>query len=254
MTPRPPRVTSSRAVTAHTGAEPNSDKTNRPIEVVLFDLDGTLIDTIELILSSMRHATAQVLGEALPDAVLLHNVGVPLRAQMCEFAPGREEELLGVYRAHNDQVHDQLVCDYPGTNEALDELKRRGYRLGVVTSKSVSVARRGLDHFGLSDYFEVLVGYEDTQIHKPEPEPLYLAAERMGVSISDCCYVGDSPHDMAAGIAAGAMTVAALWGPFADRVVERNPDYAISELSELPPILGDAEARGLSATGEEDAG
>lgn len=241
-------------MTAHAGNASRSDRTNRPIEVVLFDLDGTLIDTIELILSSMRHATAEVLGEALPDAVLLHNVGVPLRAQMCEFAPGREDELLGVYRAHNDQVHDQLVCGYPGTNEALEELKRRGYRLGVVTSKSVSVARRGLDHFGLSGYFEVLVGYEDTQIHKPEPEPLYLAAERMGVSIRNCCYVGDSPHDMAAGIAAGTMTVAALWGPFADRVVQRNPDYAISELSELPSLLGNAATRGLPDSREEGSG
>lgn len=216
----------------------STDRTaNRPIEVVLFDLDGTLIDTIELILSSMRHATAEVLGEALPDDVLLHNVGVPLRVQMGEFAPGQEDELLCVYREHNAIVHDELVCEYPGTEAALRSMIARGYRLGVVTSKSVPVAQRGLDRFGLGEYFETLVGYEDTEIHKPEPAPLLLAAERMGVAIDRCCYVGDSPHDMNAGKAAGAVTVAALWGPFRERVAETDPDYAIEHLSELSELL-----------------
>lgn len=222
--------------------EPRSEESvanggNGPIEVVLFDLDGTLIDTIELILSSMRHATAEVLGEALPDDVLLHNVGVPLRVQMGEFAPGREDELLCVYRAHNAIVHDDLVCEYPGTETALRAILAQGYRLGVVTSKSVPVAQRGIDRFGLGEFFETLVGYEDTEIHKPEAAPLLLAAQRMGVDIRRCCYVGDSPHDMNAGRAAGAVTVAALWGPFRDRVTEPDPDFAIENLSELVGIL-----------------
>ena len=210
----------------------------RAIEVVLFDLDGTLIDTIELILSSMRHATAEVLGEALPDDVLLHNVGVPLRVQMEEFAPGRVDELLCVYREHNATVHDQLVCEYAGTEDALRAISAQGYRLGVVTSKSVPVAQRGLDRFGLGEFFETLVGYEDTDIHKPEPAPLLLAAERMGVEIGRCCYVGDSPHDMNAGKAAGTVTVAALWGPFRERVSQTGPDFTIEHLSELTKVLG----------------
>jgi len=223
--------------TEPTAAESAASNANRPIEVVLFDLDGTLIDTIELILSSMRHATAEVLGEALPDDVLLHNVGVPLRVQMGEFAPGREDELLCVYRAHNAIVHDQLVCEYPGTEEALQAVVARGYRLGIVTSKSVEVAQRGIDRFGLGEFFETLVGYEDTEIHKPEPAPLLLAAERMGVDIGRCCYVGDSPHDMNAGKAAGAVTVAALWGPFRERVSETGPDFVIEHLSDLSAVL-----------------
>jgi len=224
--------------TEPTAAESAVSDTKRAIEVVLLDLDGTLIDTIELILSSMRHATAEVLGEALPDDVLLHNVGVPLRVQMGEFAPGREDELLCVYREHNATVHDQLVCEYPGTEAALQAIIAQGYRLGVVTSKSVPVAQRGLDRFGLSEFFETLVGYEDTDIHKPEPAPLLLAAERMGVEIERCCYVGDSPHDMNAGKAAGAVTVGALWGPFRERVSETGPDFTIEHLSELADVLG----------------
>jgi pyrophosphatase PpaX len=206
-------------------------------EVVLFDLDGTLIDTIELILSSARHATEEVLGEALPDDVLRHNIGVPLRAQFAEYAPDHVDELLVAYREHNDAVHDELIREFPGTDSALEALSAAGYRMGVVTSKSAPVARRGLDFFGLEHYFEVLVGFEDTEIHKPEAAPIIEAARRMGVSSERCMYVGDSPHDMASGIAAGALTSAALWGPFPERVLEPGPDFALDGLTDLPILL-----------------
>jgi len=208
------------------------------VEVVLFDLDGTLIDTIDMILASMRHATADILGEALPDEVLLHNVGVPLRAQMTEFSPEHAEELLVSYRAHNAIVHDELVAEFPGTDTGLKALVDAGYRLAIVTSKSRPVAMRGLSCFGLEDYFEEIVAYEDTEIHKPEPEPLLEAARRLGVPIDCCAYVGDSPHDMNAAIAAGAVPVAALWGPFRSRVTEPGPAAAIESLTELAGILG----------------
>jgi pyrophosphatase PpaX len=211
------------------------------VEVVLFDLDGTLIDTIDMILASMRHATEEVLGEALPDEVLLHNVGVPLRAQMTEFSAEHAEELLVSYRAHNAIVHDDLVAEYPGTEAGLEALTTAGYRLAIVTSKSRPVALRGLTCFNLEGYFEEIVAYEDTVIHKPEPEPLLEAARRLGVPIGNCAYVGDSPHDMNAAIAAGAVPVAALWGPFRSRVTEPGPAVAIESLGELAGILGKAE-------------
>ena len=206
-------------------------------EVVLFDLDGTLIDTFELIMASARHATEAVLGEALPDEVLRHNIGIPLKAQMAEYAPDHVPDLLAAYRAHNEIVHDQLIREYPGTEEALKALNEAGYRLGIVTSKSRPVAQRGLDHFGLGRYFEVLLGYEDTQIHKPFAEPLLECARRMGVAADRCIYVGDSPHDIACGNAAGALTAAALWGPFPERVLEPGPAIALDSLGDLPEVL-----------------
>jgi pyrophosphatase PpaX len=214
------------------------------VEVVLFDLDGTLIDTIELILASMRHATSTVLGEALPDSVLMHNVGVPLRAQMREFDPERSEELLACYREHNATVHDDLVGEYPGIEDGLRALVGGGYRLAIVTSKSKPVAVRGLEAFGLERYFEEVVAFEDTEIHKPEPEPLLEAARRLGVPIGRCAYVGDSPHDMNAAIAAGAVPVAALWGPFAERVLEPGPALALTSLGELAAVLSKAKLAG----------
>lgn len=208
------------------------------VEVVLFDLDGTLIDTIELILVSMRYATQAVLGEVLPDEVLMHNVGVPLAVQMAEFAPAHVDELLRVYRKHNAIVHDEFVAEFLGTADALAALVGKGLRLGVVTSKSGPVARRGLESFGLERFFETMVTYEDTEIHKPQPEPLLEAARRMGVDICSCAYVGDSPHDMTAAVAAGAVSFAALWGPFPQRVLEPGPDYAIGSLAELVDLVG----------------
>lgn len=212
------------------------------VEVVLFDLDGTLIDTMELILASMRHATETVLGEALADDVLMRNVGVPLRVQMREFNVEQCEELLTCYRQHNAIIHDELVAEYPGTADGLAALVAQGYRLAVVTSKSKPVALRGLEHYGLDRFFETVVAYEDTEIHKPEPEPLLEAARRMGVPIELCAYVGDSPHDMNAAIAAGAVPVAALWGPFAERVVEPGPAAALATIGELAGVLGRARA------------
>jgi len=212
------------------------------LEVVLFDLDGTIVDTIEMIMSSARYATEKVLGTSLPDDVLRHNIGMPLIAQMEEYAPGRSQELLGAYREHNARVHDDMIREYPGVDQALRSLSAMGYRMGIVTSKSRPVARRGLDHFGLSGLFEVLVGYEDTEAHKPDPCPVLEAASRMGVGAERCMYCGDSPHDMAAGIAAGAVTAAAKWGPFAERVLEPGPDYAVDRPEELVDLLGGNEA------------
>jgi pyrophosphatase PpaX len=184
-----------------------------------------------------------VLGEALPDEVLRHNIGVPLRVQMGEYAPDHVDELLAAYRAHNDIVHDDLIREYPGTEQALRRLRAAGYSMAIVTSKSRPVAQRGVDFFCLGEFFDFVVGYEDTTIHKPEAEPILEAARRLGVPAEQCIYVGDSPHDMAAGIAAGALTAAALWGPFPQRVLEPGPDFALAELGDLAELLGGDVAR-----------
>jgi pyrophosphatase PpaX len=209
----------------------------------LFDLDGTLLDTKELILSSFRYATREVLGEQLPDEAVLSYVGIPLREQAHIFAPGHVEEMLTVYREHNARVHDDLVRYFEGTREMLDELRAEGRRLAVVTSKRNGPAVRGLAHFDLEGYFEFVIGSEDTATHKPEPEPLLLGAERLGLLPSDCVYVGDSPFDMQAAKAAGIVAVGALWGMFTRaQLLEAGAQYEAAAPCELPATIRKAEA------------
>ncbi|PKQ16893.1 MAG: HAD family hydrolase [Actinobacteria bacterium HGW-Actinobacteria-7] len=205
---------------------------------MLFDLDGTLIDTIDMIRASMRYATETVLGAPLPDEVLMCNVGIPLRQQMAQFSEAHTDELLATYREHNGRVHDAMIKEYPGVEETLVALLERGLRLGIVTSKSRTVALRGLERFSLSRFFEVMVTCDDVDRFKPDPFPLRHAAEMMGVDIALCAYVGDSPHDMSAAVAAGCVSIAALWGAFsAESVLSPGPLYQAASMNEVLAIV-----------------
>lgn len=205
---------------------------------MLFDLDGTLVDTRELILSSFRYATREVLGKQLPDEDILPYIGIPLIYQMQTIALDHADELMKVYRAHNAQVHDELIRYFEGTQEALEALREEGRRLAVVTSKRNGPALRGLERFGLEGYFEFIIGSDDTARHKPDPEPLLLAAQRLGVPAERCCYVGDSPYDMQAARAAGTFAVGALWGMFSrEQLLEAGAQCGASTISDLPNLL-----------------
>lgn len=231
-------------VTQPASAEPLAPVAERlaHVRAVLFDLDGTLVDTVELIRVSFRRATEAVLGEALPDELTMANVGQPLRTQFEDLVPGRADELVRVYREYNQALHDELIRDYPGTPDVLRGLASRGIPMGVVTSKGTEGAMRDLAHFGLTDFFEVVVSADDVAIHKPDPYPLQFAAAALGVPLEYCVYVGDSPHDMRAAISGNAIAVAALWGAFAEKdLLSPGPPYALPGIGDLPGLLfGDA--------------
>jgi pyrophosphatase PpaX len=124
-------------------------------KAILFDLDGTLLDTQELILSSYRYATREVLGEQLSDEMIRPLIGIPLVYQMQIIDAEHTDELMRVYRAHNDLVHDELIQYFEGTREMLDELYDEYGRLAVVTSKRNETALKGLERFNLQGYFEL---------------------------------------------------------------------------------------------------
>jgi pyrophosphatase PpaX len=210
----------------------------KDVRAVLFDLDGTLIDTVELIRVSFRYATEAVLGESIPDEITMANVGQPLMTQFTDMAPDHADELLRVYRAFNMEHHDDLAHSYPGTTAVLEGLASRGVRMGVVTSKGTQAATRGLELFGLTRFFEVIVTADDVPFHKPDPYPLRAAAASMGVPLEYCVYLGDSPHDMQAAISGDAIAVAALWGAFSEtEVLAPGPAYALASIEELPALL-----------------
>jgi pyrophosphatase PpaX len=203
--------------------------------VVLFDLDGTVVDSGSIILASMRHATREVLGQDFADEELMQAVGGPgLEAQMAVFAPDQVDELVRIYRAHNEPLHEDLeAC--AGMEDVLVRLRDEGRRLGVVTAKRRSTVELAFARVPLGHLFETVVGGDETERHKPDPEPLLLAATRMSANPSETAYVGDSPFDIRAARAAGMHAVAVTWGRIHDRtILEREePDVIVDSAEEL---------------------
>jgi pyrophosphatase PpaX len=207
--------------------------------VVLFDLDGTVIDSAAIILASMRHAAKEVLGTEPPDELLMAAVGGPgLEAQMHALAPDRVEELVMVYRAHNEPLHDDLVC-CAGIDGVLVRLKDEGRRLGIVTAKRRATVDLAFNVVPLRHLFDTIVGGDETERHKPHPEPLLLAAERLGATPEECAYVGDSPFDIRAAKAAGMHAVAVTWGGIhqTDKLQTENPDALVDTAQDLYGVL-----------------
>jgi pyrophosphatase PpaX len=206
---------------------------------VLFDLDGTLVDSGAIILASLRHATQTVLGQTIPDERLLATVGGSgLASQMRDFDPERVDELVRVYTEHNKPLHTDLAT-FDGMLELLEELKAEGRRLGIVTAKRRATAGLALETVPIAHLFDVVVAGDETERHKPHPEPLLTAVERLGASPNDAAYVGDSPFDIQAAKAAGLAAIAVTWGRIHDRerLEQEEPDHIVETPEELRGVL-----------------
>ncbi len=212
------------------------------LSTFLFDLDGTLIDSIELILRSYRHTLRTHRGHEPADDVWMNGLGTPLWVQFRHFTedPAEIEAMVATYRAYNLAHHDELVRPYDGVVDAVRALERAGKTLGLVTSKLKSGAVRGLQVAGLEDAFAVIVGADDVAHPKPHPEPVLTALERLGAPAAEAVFIGDSRHDMVCGRAAGVKTAAVLWGPF-DRshLQDLEPDYWLERPADLSLLTTD---------------
>jgi pyrophosphatase PpaX len=208
--------------------------------VCLFDLDGTLIDSGPMIVASMKHAATTVLGREVDEELLTAAIGGPgLVAQMQALDPDRVEDLVAAYRAHNEPLHDELEAFWEVV-EVLPRLRSQGRRLGIVTAKRRATTRLAFDRLpGLEASFEVIVAADDTERHKPEPDPLLEALERLGAPAEDAAYVGDSPYDIRAARAAGVYAVAVAWGGIhsADVLRQEAPDAFVEHAEELLAVL-----------------
>ncbi len=206
---------------------------------ILFDLDGTLIDSVELILRSKTYAF-ESRGLTTPsDAEWLRWLGTPLRNTFQRFAdsPAEVDRFIAAYREFQLEHHDRLLRPYAGASETLEALRDAGHPIGIVTSKSVELSERGLDQVGLLEFVDTIVGADSTQKHKPDPEPVRVALDRLGATPGRAMFVGDSVHDMHAGNAAGVATVAALWGPFTrEDLLPSAPRYYLDRVGDLPTL------------------
>jgi pyrophosphatase PpaX len=208
--------------------------------IILFDLDGTLIDSVRLILDSYHHTMRSHGLPARSDDHWLHGLGTPLSAQLAEWGddPDTLMALIATYREYNLEHHDRMVTVYPGIVEVVRAIREAGVSTGLVTSKNRNGALRGLGVAGLVDMMDVLVCADEVDNPKPHPEPVEKAVRLLDGNPVQTIYVGDSIHDMQSGRAAGVRTAAALWGPFGrSHLTGASPDYWLDTPPELLRLL-----------------
>ncbi|MEX2181579.1 MAG: HAD-IA family hydrolase [Gemmatimonadaceae bacterium] len=218
---------------------------------VLFDLDGTLVDSIGLLVASMEHAFADRTRRP-PVHEWVAAIGTPLDAMIRPYAEDEADllHLRGRYREYQVANHDAQTAAYPGVVKVVRALHAAGHRLAVVTSKLEEGARRSLRHIGVEECFGAVVGIDATERHKPEPEPVWHALSLIGGRRERAIFVGDSTHDMLAGRAAGVVTGAALWGPFSRAQLETTaPDHWFARIGEVPAVVEALRRRGGLDTG-----
>lgn len=212
------------------------------VKYILFDLDGTLVDTTNLILSTYRESVSKMVDSPPTDEEILKGFGTPLTSQLHRLFPtlrDRQGEIIELWKETQEKLHDTLIKPFPETAEVLAELRRLGHPMGVVTSKERVQAERDMKLYGLTSLIDVVVCWDDTSNHKPHPEPILKGMELLAARPQDTLYVGDSLHDMKAGREAGTRVAAAMWGPFAkDALLAFKPDYLLNSIRDLLMVAG----------------
>ena len=217
-----------------------ASRTSSTIRGVLFDLDGTLLDTYELISASFHHCMVDVLGEDRSMDIFDSMLGQPLAVQLAAYEsdPAVVEALLASYRAHNAQAQYELLHGFEGMSEALQVLRDEGYALGVATAKLHDPAASNLKIAGILDMFDCIVGADNVARSKPEPDSVLEGARQLGLDPAACAYVGDSPFDILAGNAAGSPTIAVHWGQHPlERLLAAGPTLECHTPADLPEVV-----------------
>jgi pyrophosphatase PpaX len=217
-----------------------SEEKHMTIKACLFDLDGTLVDSMGLIVASFRETALHFLGKTPPDSELIAGIGTPLKEQLSTFTsdPIERDAMRDFYAEYYIKNHNDHVKSFEGVDLGLRRLKESGQMLGIVTSKNDIGAMRALKHCNLESYFDTIITIDSTTVHKPNPEPVLKALEDVGVSASEAVFVGDSTHDLEAGRAARCFTAAVEWTVFAKSDLKAcNPSIWLqttAEIADLP--------------------
>lgn len=207
-------------------------------KALLFDLDGTLLDTNELIIESFLH----VLGETFPGKYSREHVlpflGPPLYETFDGIDPTLTETLTASYRKWNLERHDQMVVPFEGVVDTLRQLKRDGYKMAIVSTKRREMINLGLQLMECETLFDTIVGFEDVTHTKPDPEPIQIALQRIGANKEDALMIGDNFHDIVGGQRAGVDTAAVAWSIKGEaHLATFNPTYMLYQMSDLLDIV-----------------
>lgn len=212
---------------------------NLKVETILFDLDGTLIDTNELIIASFTHTVEKYGDRPYTREEILDFIGPPLIDSLKKVNAEKVEDMMTTYREHNYANHEKYVEAYPTVVETIKTLKNAGFQLGIVTTKLSDTAKLGLKITGMDQLFDVLIGLDDVENAKPHPEPILKAIDELHANPMTTMMVGDNYHDIEAGHNAGVQTAGVAWTIKGRKILEdHDPDYMLEEMSDLLKIVG----------------
>ncbi|MGV8981878.1 pyrophosphatase PpaX [Clostridium sp.] len=205
---------------------------------ILFDFDGTLVDTNELIIQSFQHTYQTHLNKQVDREKIIKNFGEILKITLDREFGDAGDEAIKTYRSFQIEKFEKLITIRSGIKEGIIELHNQGYKLGIVTSRLNDSAIRGLNHFGLKDYFESIVGADNTEIHKPDPTPAFMALKELKGKPEETMLVGDSPYDILCAKNAGMTSVLVGWSALPmDMLLKYEPDYVVDSMEELVELV-----------------
>lgn len=213
------------------------------IDTLLFDLDGTLIDTNELIISSFMHTLEHYYPGQYQKQDVLQFMGPPLMDSFNKLDSEKAEEMAQFYRDYNHSKHDELVTEFEGVYDTIKTLHEKGYKLAIVTTKKRFTVEMGLKLTKLDQFFDVVVTLDDVTHAKPDPEPLLKALEQLGSKPENAIMVGDNNHDIEGGKNTGTLTAGVAWAMKGREYIESfHPDYILDNMSDLLEIVGGLES------------
>ena len=210
----------------------------KKITTLLFDFDGTLLDTNELIIGTFTH----VLGKHYPGQYeredILPFLGPTLHDTFHSVDPENTEALIAEYREWNIAMHDELSSEFDGVSETLRLLKEQGFKMAIVSTKRSNMVMQGLNLLDAEGVFDVVIGLDDVTNPKPDPEPILLALERLGAEKEEALMIGDNYHDIVGGQNAGVRTAGVAWTIKGEEFLQTfNPDYMLQHISDLLTIV-----------------
>ncbi|WP_342543110.1 pyrophosphatase PpaX [Paenisporosarcina sp. FSL H8-0542] len=211
---------------------------SQPITTLLFDFDGTLLDTNELIIQTFL----SVLGKRYPGRFTkedaLQFIGPSLKQTFDSIDETLTEELIKEYRAWNIEMHDQMAVEFDGVTDTLRILKARGLKMAIVSTKRQGMIQKGLTLMGIEDIFDVVIALDDVVTPKPDPEPILLALERLNATKEEAIMIGDNSHDIEGGQNAGVRTAGVAWTAKGEAYLATfNPTYMLQHITDLLEIV-----------------